>query len=327
MAIDQLEAININNTKQWVLVRGRTTDAPLLIHVQGGPGLPIIPEADALEKLLHLEDHFLVAYWDQRGCGKSFSQQIDPQSITFSQLSNDIVSCTKYLLEKYNKRNAIAVGYSIGATSSLMAAVKQSDLFSTLFLVGIDVDIPAANAYAIEFAVRRARERNNTKIMKRLKELKGMPIVDAKRFQQRAKILTDLGGINIGTNYAQLVLTSIKNMFLSESYTLGDVVRTVKGMNFSQNALLKELDTLNLFKTISTVDVPVHFIHGKSDGVSPYDIAFAFYNHLSARQKRFTAFEKSAHMPHYDEPGKFAKLLIDGALREDMTVGKKAGVL
>ena len=327
MKIHHLEKININNTEQWVLVRGKTADAPLLIHVQAGPGLPIIPEADTMEKLLHLEDHFLVAYWDQRGCGKSFSKQVDPKSINFSQLSNDIISCTTNLLRKYSKHNAIVVGYSIGATASLMAAVKQNDLFSNLFLVGMDVDIPAANVFTIDFALKRASERNNRKMIKNLEELKRTPIIDAKRFQQRAKILTDLGGIKVGSNYVQLVLSTVKNMLLCKSYTIGDIVKTIKGMELCQNALLNELDTLNLFKIISAVDVPVHFIHGKRDGVSPYDIALSFYNHLQAEQKEFTTFENSAHMPHYDEPGKFAKLLIEHALAEDIAVGNKKGAL
>lgn len=327
MNIHHLEKININNTDQWVLVRGKTADAPLLIHVQAGPGLPIIPEADAMGKLLHLEDHFLVAYWDQRGCGKSFSTQVDPKSINFSQLSNDIITCTKYLLGKYSKHTAIVVGYSIGATTSLMAAVKQKDLFSNLFLVGIDIDIPTANVFAIDFAMKGASQRNNRKMIKNLEELKGTPITDAKRFQQRAKILTDLEGIKVGSSYAQLVFSTIKNMLLCKSYTIRDIVKTIRGMEFCQNALLNELDALNLFKIISSVDVPVHFIHGKCDGVSPYDIAISFYNHLKAKQKQFTTFEASAHMPHYDESGKFAELLIEHALNEDIAVENKKSAL
>lgn len=323
MKINRLEKISINNSEQWVLVRGGTADAPLLIHVQAGPGLPIIPEADAMEKLLHLEDHYLVAYWDQRGCGKSFSEQVDPKSINFSQLSDDIISCTKYLLKGYGKHNAIIIGYSIGATATLMASVKQNDLFSNLFVVGMDIDIPAANAFAIDFAMKRAGERNNRKMIKHLKELQRTPIIDAKRFQQRAKILTDLGGIKVGSNYTQLVLSTIKNMLLCKSYSIGDIVKTIKGMEFCQNALLPELDTLNLFKIVSAVDVPVHFIHGKRDGVSPYDIALSFHNRLQAEQKEFTAFENSAHMPHYDEPGKFAKLLNERTLTEDIVVRNK----
>ena len=66
MRIDNLENVTINDSKQWILVRGRSIDASLIIHVQAGPGFAMIPEARAMEKNLHLEDDYLVAYWDQR---------------------------------------------------------------------------------------------------------------------------------------------------------------------------------------------------------------------------------------------------------------------
>jgi len=273
-----------------------------------------------MDKLLHLEDYFLVAYWDQRGCGKSFNKLADPRTITLRQLSNDIVACTRYLQNKYDKRSAIVSGYSIGATASLMAAVEDPNLFSALFLVGIDVDVPRANAFAIDFAMKKATETRDRKMIKRLNELNRFPITESKGFQERAKILTDLGGIRAGSSYAGLVFTSIKNMLLSKSYTIRDIGKTLRGMEFCQNALLAEMNELNLFNSITKVDVNVHFVHGKQDGISPFDVALSFYNHLLSERKEFTVFENSAHMPHYDEPEKFAKLVIDGIAREHMAI-------
>ena len=80
-------------------------------------------------------------------------------------------------------------------------------------------------------------------------------------------------------------------------------------MELCQNALLPELDTLNLFDKIKSVQVPVHFIQGKLDGIAPYQTAVMFYEYLQAGTKTFTVFENSAHMPQYEEPGKFVKLL------------------
>jgi pimeloyl-ACP methyl ester carboxylesterase len=321
MEINSLERVVVNDSLQWLLVRGKS-DKPLIIHVQAGPGIPIIPEAHTMQKQLHLENDYLVAYWDQRACGKSYSKETDPQTINFSQLRDDIIICTKYLLGKYKKEKAILVGYSIGATLSLMAASKNKQIFERLFLVGIDIDVPAANKFAIEFAMSKAREKNKTGLLKQAVALSKTPINNTRLFQKRAKLLTDLGGIKANSSYNKLMMTSVSNMIFSKAYRLADISKTAKGMEFCQSALLSELNELDLFKTIRSTDVPVHFIQGKLDAIAPYEIAVSYYKYLDAKNKSFDSFEHSAHLPHYDEPEKFAKILRNRINRPDQT---KAG--
>src|SRR5450432_2901986 len=244
-SLNDLVEMNINNSDQWVLVRGKNINAPLLIHVQAGPGLPMISEANEMEKHLHLEEKFLVAYWDQRGCGKSFNKHIPTETITLTQMADDIIACTKYLLKKYNKSKAIIVGYSIGATTGLMAVAKDSSIFSAIFAAGIDVDIPFANQYALNFAMNKAVSENDKKLIQKISELKHQPIVETKRFQQRATILTDLGGIKAGSNYNRLLLSTVKNILFSRYYGLGGLIKTMKGIAFCQNALIPELNNFN----------------------------------------------------------------------------------
>lgn len=306
-SINSLERVIVNNSEQWVLVRGKNSDAPLVLHVQAGPGFPMIPEANTMEKLMHFEESYLVAYWDQRACGKSFQKNTDVKTMNFSQLTDDVIDCTRYLLKKYNKDKAILVGYSLGATLSLMAAAKDSSIFDRLFLVGIDIDVPTANNYAIEFL--RAKSKGNTELSRQITDLSKTPITNAKLFQKRAKLLTNLGGIKTSSNYNQLLKSTILNMLFSKAYCLPDIPKTIKGMEFCQDALMPEFNELNLFDNIKSVDVPVHFIQGKLDGIAPYQIAVKYYEYLRAEKKSFTSFDYSAHMPHYEEPEKFSRLL------------------
>jgi len=304
-----LEMFNINNSSQWVLVRGKNIDAPLLIHVQQGPGLPMISEATETEKRLQLEDNFLVAYWDQRGCGKSYSKDILPETMSLEQMADDLITCTKYLLEKYNKNKAVIVGYSIGATISLMAAAKDSSIFTVIFATGVDVDIPYANDFVLDFAMSKAVARDNKKLVQKIKELKRQPIVESKRFQKRAEIITNLGGINAGSTYINLLLSSVKNILFSRYYGIGGLVKTMKGMAFCQNSLLPELNSFNLFQKVKKISVPVHFIQGSLDAIAPPERGKAYYEQLQAADKSFTMFEKSAHMPQYEESEKFSNLI------------------
>jgi proline iminopeptidase len=310
MPVNRLEKLNINNYDQWVLIRGKNIDAPLLIHVQAGPGLPMISEATAMEKNLHLENKFLVVYWDQRGCGRSFNKNIPAESINLTQMADDLITCTKCLLKKYNKNKAVIVGYSIGATISLMAAAKETNIFSAIFAAGIDLDIPYANQFALDYAMSKAVVRNNKKLIQKINELNRQPIVETKKFQQRAEILTNLGGIKAGSNYNRLLLDTVKNILFSRYYGIGGLIKTMKGIAFCQNALIPELNDFNLFKIVTKVSVPVHFIQGALDGIAPPVKGREYYEQLQAVNKSFTVFEKSAHMPQYEESEKFSKLIL-----------------
>lgn len=310
MTYTHLEKLTINNSTQWVLVRGKNIDAPLLIHVQQGPGLPMISEANATENKLHLENDFLVAYWDQRGCGLSYSKDIAPETITLTQMADDVVTCTKYLLKKYNKDKAVIVSYSIGATVSVMAAAKDSSIFSAIVAAGIDVDIPYANKFALDFAMDKALEKNDKKLVQKINELKLSPIIESQRFQKRAEILTNLGGIRAGASFNSMALSTAKNMLFSKYYGIGGLMKSIKGISLCQNALMSEINSLNLFQTIKKVSIPVHFAQGSLDAVAPLSKSREFYEQLDAPNKTFTVFEKSAHMLQYDEPAKFSNLIM-----------------
>jgi len=306
----RLEELNINHSTQWVLVRGKNQKAPLLIHVQQGPGFPMISEANEMERKLHLEKHFLLAYWDQRGCGKSFSKDIPPETISLAQTADDIIACTKYLLKRYNQDKAVIVGYSIGATATLLAAAKESSIFSALYLTGTDTDIPFANQYTLDFAMEKAIAGKNKNLIQKINQLKEQPIVETERFQQRAEIITNLGGIKAGSSFNKLMLSSVKNILFSKYYGIGGLVKTLKGMAFCQNAMIPELNQFNLFQEVTTVAVPVHFIQGQLDVIAPPDKGREYYEFLKAENKHFTLFENSAHMPQYDEPEKFSNLIL-----------------
>ena len=88
-SISKLEKIRLGGTEQWIRVRGKDTSKPVLLLIQQGPGLPLLNEAADANQLWRLEDDFVVVYWDQRACGKSFNSAIPPQSMTLAQLITD----------------------------------------------------------------------------------------------------------------------------------------------------------------------------------------------------------------------------------------------
>ncbi len=96
--IARLAPMTLGGVEQWVLVRGRRADAPILIKIHGGPGQAEIPTIDMNARL---EEHFLVVEWDQRGAGKS-AAAIEPRaSMTLDQIVADTIELTERLIDEF----------------------------------------------------------------------------------------------------------------------------------------------------------------------------------------------------------------------------------
>jgi len=50
-------------------------------------------------------------------------------------------------------------------------------------------------------------------------------------------------------------------------------------------------------------------MQGIKDAVTPHEIAVRYFKYLKCSSKSFTEFEHSAHMPHLEEPDKFAEVV------------------
>ena len=99
--IEMFEPIDVNGTKQWILVRGNDESKPVLLYLHGGPGQSLIPFAHkTTEKLVN---DFIVVYWDQRGAGLSFDKKIPEKTMNINQFIEDTKTVTEFLKKKFKK--------------------------------------------------------------------------------------------------------------------------------------------------------------------------------------------------------------------------------
>ncbi|MCM3767680.1 alpha/beta fold hydrolase [Neobacillus niacini] len=78
-SVSILEKVKLGGVEQWITIRGRNKELPILLFLHGGPGSP---QTGAQQKYNRdLEDHYLVVNWDQRGSGKSFSPEVTAETM------------------------------------------------------------------------------------------------------------------------------------------------------------------------------------------------------------------------------------------------------
>lgn len=312
MEIDTLEGVQLGGITQWIRVRGADASSPVLLLMQQGPGLPIINEARRFERLLGLEQAFTVVYWDQRGTGLSAPsprRNANRFEISPARMVDDTVSMLELLHSRFGGKAYIA-GFSFGATFAAYAAVRRPDLVAALIAVGMDIDIPAADTSAYAFALGAARRRGSRRAIRQLEAIGPPPHTTSKQFSVRARWVANFGGVVTNVSYNGIVRALLASLARSPDYPPAAVIRTVRGLSASLAALVPQLASTDLIRTLPRLDVPIVMVQGRLDQVAPPEPAQRFYDSLAAPGKQLVWFERSAHSPHLEEPAKFRDLLM-----------------
>ncbi len=94
--IASFEQVDIRRRKQWILIRGRRTNAPVMLWLHGGPGGS---EIGWNQKYLEaLEEDVVFVNWEQPGTGKSYNAA-DFQTIAVQDYVDDTIALKKYLTD------------------------------------------------------------------------------------------------------------------------------------------------------------------------------------------------------------------------------------
>jgi pimeloyl-ACP methyl ester carboxylesterase len=308
LPVDRLEEVHLCGIPQWIRVRAANPANPPLLLMQQGPGLPIIDEAARWERLLGLEQHFTVVYWDQRGTGLSARRRSRRFEISPERMVEDTVALLELLRDRFG-RPAVVAGYSFGATFATYAAQRRPDLVAALVAVGMDIDVPTAEAHTYDFVLRSARARRNRRAERQLQRIGPPPHRTVRQFGTRARWAANFGGVSADTNFNGIIRALLVDLIRSPDYSVAAVVRTLAGIRSSQVALLPGLAGTDLVGTVRSLDVPIVLVQGRLDQVSPGTATERFHEALAAPDKRLVWFEHSAHTPHLDEPERFRALL------------------
>jgi proline iminopeptidase len=308
--IARMEKVLLGGYPQWVLMRSHDINNPVLLILHGGPGAS---ETGMFRKFNHeLEKHFTVAYWDQRGAGKSYSKNLDLNTLTLRQLISDTRELTGYLKKRFQKEKIFLLGHSWGSRLGLYAIHERPQDFYAFVGVGQDLASEAGDSISYAFTLKRARELGNKKAIKEL-EASGPPPYEFMHGVRQKHWLLKVGGERYDRkNYLDWIFA----IWFSREYTFGDLFRWSKGSATTAGRMLSDpsFTPFDVRKEIISVEVPVFFISGAWDYNTPWPLVKQYSDSLNAPYKEFILFEKSAHSPPFEQPLKFNSLIIEKLL-------------
>lgn len=294
MAIDKIITLTINGSRQRVRLCAAREGLPPLLVVQAGPALPLLHEVAKFQRLLNLEQDFLVAYWEQRGCGNVPAR--DAESATMPQQIADLRSVIQWLHGETGQR-VLLFGISIGASISLQAAEHDPDRVRAIIAISADSRTADSDA-AVDAFLRE--QKGDSRIQKRIQALEPPPYVDPDPFQRRARLLADLHTIERKQTFNGLLREFLAAMF--RTHGVVGMVRALRNMNIVQRRLLPGIAALDLLANPPRVTVPVHYVFGEEDVLTPESLVKALPAAIAAPGSTVVRLPDAGHMLHFDQP-------------------------
>ncbi len=304
-----IESHDINGLPQKMIIRSADTLNPVLLFLHGGPGSPEFPFLQNHGS--GLEDRFTVCYWDQRGAGMSYSDQIPPETMTLEQFIQDAASVSRYLISRFGQEKIYLMGHSWGTMLGSYTVKRYPELFKAYFAIGQVTEQLKAEQISYDFVLQTARDIGDEKAVLDIENLGRPPYQPEdqameKILRERKYVTRYRGAIRSGNFYSQ----AVKAIFFFREYTVAEKINYFKGMNFSMQYLWPEVMKSNFFKQLPTQPVPVYMFQGKYDYQTVSVLAREYFDSLRAPEKRFFSFENSAHSPNFEEPAKFDSIVF-----------------
>jgi pimeloyl-ACP methyl ester carboxylesterase len=297
MAIANTVKLEINGSSQKVRMCADRAGLPPLLIVQAGPGLPLLHEMRKFQRHLHLEKNFLVSYWEQRGCGNASKQ--DAMSVSLLQQVEDLRAILRWLHNE-TRQTVLVLGISLGATIALLAAENEPDKVKSVIAISPDANTIESDAAVYSFLQEQSVLATDGRLSGRVKKLGRPPHTDSAAFQSRASLLADLGTIEQGKNFNAILRETLFAMI--RTYGLLGTAKALRNMNLIQRKLLPELVSLDLFASPPRLAVPVHYVFGERDALTPSALVERLPAAVEAPASTAILVPRAGHMVHFDQP-------------------------
>jgi pimeloyl-ACP methyl ester carboxylesterase len=302
-----MERVWLGGVEQSVWFRGLDVTRPVLVLLHGGPGA----SESALFRHYNaeLERHFLVVYWEQRGSGRSFHATLACTSMTVERLLQDLDELIDLVQRRYGRGRVVLLGHSWGTVLGTLYAYSRPDKVAAYVGTGQIASKREADRVGHRYALAQARARGNARAIAELEAIDPeRPSVDDIFTLDRWIERFD-GTFRAGLSTGRLILAALS----TDEADMHDLILFGRGNRFSHECLLGEFREIDLTSK-RRFEVPVFFMLGRHDQVTPSTLAQAYFESIEAPYKRLVWFDQSAHNVPFEQPDEFNRVLVEEVL-------------
>jgi pimeloyl-ACP methyl ester carboxylesterase len=295
-SIASLEQVLLTGGRQYVLIRGKDKQNPILLFLHGGPGMPTMYLAHDFQR--DLEQNFVVVQWDRRGAGKSYAAGVAAPNLSVSQEIEDAIELIDQLSARFHQQKIYLVGFSYGTYLGILVAERVPERLHAYVGIGqLACSEEENRKIQDQWLLKQASEAHDREAMD---ELAGRRSLD------REKWLFKYGAeIHSAHSWWPLLWSGIR----SPEYTLGDIANVKRGVQFTATRLRYDVIDGSILDNVSALGIPVYFFSGRFDYTDPAICTARLFERIVAPIKRMVWFEHSAHFVFFEEPEQFASAM------------------
>lgn len=314
-SIAELSTVDVGGVSQALLLRGRDSHAPVLLFLEGGPGGTAMGAMHYSGRAL--EEHFVVATWDQRGTGKSVTARDPVSGLTPEQAVQDTIAVAEHLRTRFAQERIYVVGSSWGSTLGVMAVQARPDLFAAYIGSGQMVDQQETDRRMYDESLAYAQRVGDSGFAQQLRDIGRPPYTDLLAYPIALSSNPDWNDYPRGPDYSRQA--SYPTSLFASEYTFTESMRAMGAMADTFAAMYPQLQDVDFRRDVRRLEVPVYLVEGVHEAAGRADLADDWFAGLSAPSKHLVRFGNSGHTPHLDEPARFADYLADVVLPQTST--------
>lgn len=309
-SIAELASVEIGGREQALMIRGYSTDNPVLLFLAGGPGGSEIGSMRNLSE--GLEQDFVVATWDQAGTGKSVGA-FNPGMSVESTVA-DTIAVTNYLRERFDEEKVYLVGNSWGTILGVLAVKQDPELFHAFVGTGQMVSTVETDRMFYEDTLAWAGQGGNNALVETLRANGAPPYEDVLKYEPALSHEHDWNAYP-GQDAIMKKGEMPGNIMVGE-YSLMEKLRLMGGMLDTFSVLYPQLAGIDFRQSATSLDIPVYLVQGGHEARGRAIPAGEWFEMLRAPSKQLVVFEQSGHKPSFEEPSRFQHVMTGTVLAE-----------
>lgn len=309
-SIAELTTVEINGHELSMMIRGHSTDNPVLLFLAGGPGGS---ELGAMRNhLADLERHVTVVTWDQRGTGTSYGE-LDPVStLTVDAAVADALAVTDHLRGRFGQDRIYLVGQSWGTVLGVLAVQQAPEKYVAFVGTGQMVSPVATDRIFYDDTLAWARAGGDDGLVDDLVAIGPPPYESILDYETALSYEHEVYPYDHSANSEGE--GGFSENFLVDEYRLIDQVHLLAGFMETFNVLYPQLQDIDFRDTATEFDVPMFFVQGAHEAGGRAEPFAEWYPLVDAPIKDLTVLDTSGHRPLFEQPGEFTTYMVDTVL-------------